>query len=143
MGIPDRCRVGAAMGKHATAFPETLILPLVEHAVDESPKECCGLIVVSHLEELKVVPLTNRSTNPEHEFVIGWWDIIRSRLNLQHNLHAVYHSHPRGPRFLSSVDKELVSLTKLDMILIDLAWRELLWYCPTKKGPRVTATHHF
>ncbi|MEK6884380.1 MAG: NlpC/P60 family protein [Nanoarchaeota archaeon] len=70
------------------------------HAFQEKPKECCGLIVQS--DNYKAFPCRNRSEDPIETFSIDTSDYLKA-LNIG-KIIAFYHSHVETPNF-SEFDK--------------------------------------
>ena len=80
------------------ALTRDLIDTINKHAIDEYPKECCGVIA-----DGVYFPSQNVAIDPKQDFVIP--------AALQVALHAcgrvmqaVVHSHPNGPRYPSEAD---------------------------------------
>jgi proteasome lid subunit RPN8/RPN11 len=83
---------------------EDLYVPLYQHAMQEYPKESCGLIVDGYIENLVVhgqyVPMKNSYKNPTEGFYISKRDIepYLGRIT------ALAHSHPDADPVPSAAD---------------------------------------
>tara|TARA_R100000353_G_scaffold4369_1_gene6472 strand:+ start:2399 stop:2704 length:306 start_codon:yes stop_codon:yes gene_type:complete len=60
-----------------------------KHALDESPKESCGIVVDDYY-----FPCANISDTPEDNFAIHPKDFLRARS--KGKLQYIVHSHPNG-----------------------------------------------
>ena len=63
-----------------------------EHATQESPNECCGLIAFDGNTQ-QVYPCRNIAPNPQDDFEIETKDYIR--VSRKNQILAYYHSHPQ------------------------------------------------
>jgi proteasome lid subunit RPN8/RPN11 len=76
-----------------------------KHAIQEAPKESCGIVVND-----KYYPCNNISDTPEDNFAIHPKDFLKARL--KGTLQYVIHSHPEGGN-ASEQDKKACTATKL------------------------------
>jgi proteasome lid subunit RPN8/RPN11 len=76
-----------------------------QHAIDEYPKESCGLLLKDGTYE----PLENEHPEPEKAFKIDGLKI----LGREKEIHAIIHSHPDGNRYPSHMD--MVSQCQLNI----------------------------
>jgi proteasome lid subunit RPN8/RPN11 len=88
-----------------------------QHALEEAPHECCGLIV-SNGKNVNVIPCNNVSSSPECHFKIPPFDYVRACNSGK--LEAIYHSHPNGPAKFSLADQQNYNATKERFILYSL-----------------------
>lgn len=80
---------------------EKLKVEIKNHALDISPKECCGLIILEN-EEVKVIKCENIAKEANCRFVIKPEDYLKA--SIRGKVLAFYHSQPDKPRF-SIIDK--------------------------------------
>ena len=85
-----------------------------QHALEESPHECCG-VIVSKGKKISVERCKNISSAPEFHFKISPHDYVKCS-NLG-ELVAVYHSHPSGEEGLSITDQQNSKITNQRFIL--------------------------
>jgi proteasome lid subunit RPN8/RPN11 len=80
---------------------------LIEHALEESPREACGMIAFENGEPAKVYRATNSAANPEHEYEISAFEQFQIYAESGSSIGAVYHSHPVSEPYPSEVDVQL------------------------------------
>jgi proteasome lid subunit RPN8/RPN11 len=88
--------------------PEAVSLQLVEHAQEEAPNECCGLIVFRGETAERYVPCRNAAASPyrfELDAPPEVWFLEDEGLEL-----AVFHSHLSAPPRPSRTDVENIGL---------------------------------
>ena len=76
-----------------------------QHALEEAPKESCGIVVNN-----VYYPCKNISDTPEDNFAIHPKDFLKARL--KGKLQYIVHSHPTGEA-ASGIDIEACKATKL------------------------------
>jgi [CysO sulfur-carrier protein]-S-L-cysteine hydrolase len=90
-------------------FPRALLEEIVQHARDDMPNECCGIVASDDGTAVKVFRATNSeaspvrySLDPREQYAItmeieerGW------------ELGAIYHSHTRSEAYPSQTDVNL------------------------------------
>jgi proteasome lid subunit RPN8/RPN11 len=89
-------------------IPETIRAQLRQHAADEAPNECCGLIVFRGGRAERYVRGRNRLASPyryELEIDPTVWFLEDDGYEL-----AVFHSHPETEPIPSRTDRELAGL---------------------------------
>jgi proteasome lid subunit RPN8/RPN11 len=93
----------------AVRFPRALLEEIVQHARDDIPNECCGIVASDDGTAVKVFRATNAeaspvrySLDPREQYTItmeieerGW------------ELGAIYHSHTRSEAYPSQTDVNL------------------------------------
>ena len=86
-----------------------------KHATQQSPKECCGLIVFN--DRVEIVQAKNLSESPNQHFFID----PKSYLYASHlgEIKGIYHSHLNNPKF-SEMDKQNSERTKLWNVLYNI-----------------------
>lgn len=99
-------------------LPWAIALELLEHARDEHPRECCGLLAGLGEQVLYRLPCTNidhrrdRFEVPAGELLDASWRLEGAGCDLL----AVYHSHAWAPAVPSPLDSEYAA-----------GWGELGW----------------
>ena len=84
------------------------------HALKESPRECCGLILQDG-KKTQAFPCRNSSEKPKSHFSVHPADYVAG--SLQGNIKAVYHSHNSDNENFSTNDKFHSSIHELDYVL--------------------------
>ena len=91
---------------------------IIQHAKDEFPRECCGIIEGDGDLVTNIYPMKNHSDDP-----IAFWAnsseqfLIESKIKAnKHQVLAIYHSHPTDYSYMSTTDqifaqKRLASFT--------------------------------
>ena len=80
---------------------------MIKHSRDEYPRECCGVLYGPNGTAEYLYRMTNTHSDPEtsyavdHEEQLKLWERIEEN---DHELAVIYHSHPKGPAYPSSVD---------------------------------------
>ena len=91
---------GSASGPRESVLVTPAVLAaMVEHAVREAPRECCGLLVGGRFRIDESVPATNIATEPSR-FLIDPAEHISLNRRLRRtgrDVVGVYHSHPSHP----------------------------------------------
>ena len=79
---------------------------MIEHALQEAPNECCGMIAVRDGQALKLYRATNAAASPLR-FEIDGREQIRIHNDIEEagmELGAIYHSHTRTEPAPSQTD---------------------------------------
>jgi len=100
-----------------------------EHALRESPKECCGLLVEEG-SELELYRCPNHSEKPTSHFYISAPHYLRA--SRRGNISAVYHSHTSANENFSDNDKKNSSAHQTSFILYNTIKNSFFCYDPTK-----------
>ena len=80
---------------------------LIAHAREESPRECCGLLLGCGDDVVEVRPARNVASSPATRFVIDPKDHIDARRDARARgleILGFYHSHPHGAAVPSATD---------------------------------------
>lgn len=80
---------------------------MVAQARDIAPQEVCGLIVGADHQAVRIIPISNRSTNPQTHYEADADELYRALYEIERcglELLGMYHSHPTGPALLSDED---------------------------------------
>jgi proteasome lid subunit RPN8/RPN11 len=96
---------------------------VLRHAKTCYPREGCGLIVGMRGSGTRFIPISNVAASAA-EFEMDPGELIRTLSDLRNageELVAIYHSHPHGPRSLSSVDIERAYYPEVAHLIVSLA----------------------
>jgi proteasome lid subunit RPN8/RPN11 len=96
---------------------------LIEHALEESPREACGMIAFENGEPAKVYRATNSAADKEHEYEISAQEQFQIYAESGSSIGAVYHSHPVSEPYPSEVDLRLAFDPDLLYVIIGLGKR--------------------
>lgn len=102
-----------------------------EHALEELPNECCGLLVSDRDGEVQVFKCHNSSelNHKEHFSISPEEYLVATTLG---KISAVYHSHPitYAKAQFSDFDKQVSQSNKIKSILYDITSNEFLEHSP-------------
>jgi proteasome lid subunit RPN8/RPN11 len=87
-------------------IPTELYAQMIEHAREEAPNECVGLIAARDGDAVKLIPATNAAASPLR-FEIDGAEQIRHHNEIEDaglELGAIYHSHTRTAPLPSQTD---------------------------------------
>lgn len=91
-------------------LPRTLATDILAHAQQGGEKEICGLISINHDnhgEKFHHYPIPNIAKDPQHRYDMepqGLIAAMRDMRQRNHELFAIYHSHPSSPAQPSITD---------------------------------------
>ena len=120
---------GASPQPTAAVFrlPEQMRAAIVEHAVRDAPRECCGIIagrdgVPMQLYETRNVASGNRlyEIDPAQLIDLEFRELPAHDAEIV----AIYHSHPESPAFPSATDVELAFWPDAVFLICSLADRD-------------------
>lgn len=115
-------------------LPFAILRQMIEHTRAESPRECCGLLSGRGLDVVAIHPLANEASDPEREFFVaeGLFEPYRRMREADHELLAIYHSHPASEAIPSKKDIERNYYGDLPHFIVSLAGPE-----PVVRGYRL------
>jgi len=103
-------------------IPNTIFQKMINHALRESPMECCGILAGKGKTVLRMYEMTNADesrtsyfTSPEEQLEV-FREIEREDLNML----AIYHSHPDTIPFPSVSDVRLAFYPNVVYVIISL-----------------------
>jgi len=99
------------------------------HAIDEHPKECCGLIVENN-KKYKALKCRNVSVTPSTSFSLDPIDYLRH--SSKGEIRGVYHSHREGSDFSES-DKTNSCYHEVNYIMYNLKDNSFHEFSPKKQ----------
>lgn len=104
-------------------IPRRLYDELIEHALEEAPNECCGLIGVRDGAAVRTFRARNVAKNPQARYAMDPEEQLQLHQLLDAaglDLGAIYHSHPFGPAFPSLTDIRL-AFSETMYLIVSLA----------------------
>jgi proteasome lid subunit RPN8/RPN11 len=87
-------------------LPRALLEEIVQHARDDFPNECCGIVATNGDDAVKVFRAVNVHHSPTR-FEIDGRDVIRVLREIEDQgweLGSIYHSHTRTAAYPSQTD---------------------------------------
>jgi proteasome lid subunit RPN8/RPN11 len=99
-------------GEVRALFNPSALLAARQHAVEQFPKESCGVIA-----DGQYIPCFNYALNPETDFKIAPETLI-SLSESGRKVEAIVHSHPNGPMYPSENDMRGQITTDLPWIIV-------------------------
>lgn len=109
-------------------IPSCFVRQLIEHARQEAPRECCGLIGgwgsdPAAYAASNLYPLVNESESEREFFAAeGLFDAQRLLRQREETLVAIYHSHPAAPAVPSQLDLQRNYYPNAVHLIISLAY---------------------
>lgn len=97
------------------------------HALAESPRECCGLLVCAEGVE-HYVPCRNLSDSPHEQFVLCTQDYALAEE--QGEITAIVHSHPFASVEASEADRVACEASGLPWLIVNPQTTEFTWIEP-------------
>lgn len=94
-----------------------MIEEILEHLLNEYPKEGCG-IILNRRGRKEWVPCTNVSDDPENSFEIDSREYLKA--SLQGDIYAIVHSHPDGSSEPSEHDRRACNFLGLPYYIFSL-----------------------
>ena len=94
---------------------------MLEHAHNELPNECVGLLFGIQETIQRRVPLTNISSHPETHYFASPEELLIALQGADERgetLLALYHSHPHGPPTPSATDLEEARYEVVHLIVV-------------------------
>jgi [CysO sulfur-carrier protein]-S-L-cysteine hydrolase len=92
-------------------LPQVLLVDMLAHARQESPNECCGLLVGRRGVVEQTVPARNLDAGPTRYLIDPRDHFAAIKAARQNGLRVIgaYHSHPSGPPIPSPSDLDEAS----------------------------------
>jgi [CysO sulfur-carrier protein]-S-L-cysteine hydrolase len=87
-------------------FPRALLDEIVQHARQDLPNECCGLVAAQDGVAVKVFPATNVHASPLR-FEIDGREVLKVQNEIDERgwtLGSLYHSHTKSAAYPSQTD---------------------------------------
>lgn len=96
---------------------------LVTDALNDAPREICGIIAGTGTRAVEIIPIANAAANPEQTYYMDERALARALLSLESRglaLLAFYHSHPAGEPILSPVDVRSATYPDTPYLIVGL-----------------------
>lgn len=80
---------------------------IVEHALHESPREACGIIIGTGVQAQLIIPIPNKAANPLVNFEMEHAAFVKAMFQAEktgQQLIGLYHSHPNSAPLPSQSD---------------------------------------
>jgi len=109
------------------AIPEHVARALIEHAQEEYPKECCGILAGPPGEVRELHRLTNIDPDPVMRYNADPRELKRVTDEIDEKdweIVSIYHSHTHTPAFPSQTDVERAYYPEAVYTLVSLADRQ-------------------
>jgi len=96
---------------------------MIEHALQELPNECCGILLGSGTAVVRAVPMRSTPPAPDAYYMdpVQQVAIFSEMAERGETLVGIYHSHPNGPAEPSAADRQLAFHPEVVYIIISLA----------------------
>jgi [CysO sulfur-carrier protein]-S-L-cysteine hydrolase len=107
-------------------IPRDLYDQLIEHAREEAPNECCGMIASRDGEAVEVYRATNAAASPLRYEIDGAEQYrIQMQIDDQDlDLGGIYHSHTRTDPYPSQTDINLAFYPEALYVIVGVAGEE-------------------
>ena len=120
---------------------EDLKNEILVHAKDQSPEECCGLIIIKK-GRIRYKPCKNVSDIPKETFILATSDYVKAEE--EGEIVAVVHSHPFVSPEPSVADKIACEKSNLEWFIVNPTTEKWGYYKPSGfKLPFVGREFHF
>lgn len=107
-------------------LPEDLARAMIDHAQEEYPRECCGVLAGPPGEPRRLYRLRNVDPDPVMRYAADPKDLKRvadELFDLDQDIVSIYHSHTHTPAFPSSTDVDRATYPDAVYALISLVDR--------------------
>jgi proteasome lid subunit RPN8/RPN11 len=95
---------------------------MVEHALEDNPNECCGIIAGRNGDATKLYRAKNAAASP-YRYEVEAKDLLRINRDIDNNdwdVFAIYHSHTHTQAYPSATDVRLAFYPEAYYILVSL-----------------------
>jgi len=120
-------------------IPRALYDEIIEHAREEAPNECCGMVASSDGQAIEVYRATNAAASPLR-YEIDGGEQYRIQMAIDDRdleLGAIYHSHTRTEPYPSQTDINLAFYPDALYVIVGLGGEEPVVRAYTIRGGRV------
>lgn len=102
-------------------LPRIIFDAIISQAIEERPRECCGLLGGRDCFASTQYRLTNHSDQPEKKFFASPEDLFDAMRGMRaegEEFLAIYHSHPNGRPHPSETDIELAFYSEVVYLIV-------------------------
>jgi proteasome lid subunit RPN8/RPN11 len=105
---------------------QSLLDQLVEHALEDAPNECCGMVAARDGEAVRVHRARNAAASPLRYEIDGMeqYQLQTAIEDAGNDLGAIYHSHTRSAPYPSQTDINLAFYPESLYVIVGVADRE-------------------
>jgi [CysO sulfur-carrier protein]-S-L-cysteine hydrolase len=103
-------------------FPRGLLDEIVQHATEDLPNECCGIVASENGAAVKVFRATNAEASPVR-YSLDPREQYRITMEIEDRgweLGAIYHSHTRSEPYPSQTDVNLAFYPDAIYVIVSL-----------------------
>jgi proteasome lid subunit RPN8/RPN11 len=103
-------------------LPQEYIEEMIEHAREDAPNECCGIIAGQDGRAVKLFRATNAEASP-YRYSVDPEDLFRIHRECEENgweFLAIYHSHTASEAYPSGTDIRLAFWPESFYVLVSL-----------------------
>ena len=107
-------------------IPRAMYDQMIEHAREEAPNECCGMVASRDGEAVRIYRATNAAASPLR-YEIDGAEQYRIQMQIDDEdleLGAIYHSHTRTDPYPSQTDVNLAFYPDSLYVIVGLAGEE-------------------
>ena len=96
---------------------------MLNHALQETPNECCGLLIGKGRRVKQVVKIKSDNPSPDAYYMNAEEQVavFTEMAARGEELLGIYHSHPKGPAWPSGADLQLAFHPEVAYFIISLA----------------------
>lgn len=109
---------------HALQLTPSVAQGVLDHAIERTPAECCGVLLGSGTHARRILRAKNVHENPRTEYEIDpdtLYEAVQRCEKDQVEIVGFYHSHPRGYASFSQTDVARGSWEGKRYLLVSLA----------------------
>jgi proteasome lid subunit RPN8/RPN11 len=114
----------ASPGTTSFPLPPEMLQSIIDHARDEAPRECCGIISGKNGQPVQLYRARNVAEGNSF-YEIDPAQLIEFEFELMPasgtEIIAIYHSHPVSPAYPSSTDVQLAYWTEAVYVICSLS----------------------
>ena len=104
------------------SLPQSFVAEMIEHAKEDAPNECCGIIAGDNGKAVKLFRAKNAEASP-YRYNVEPKDLFRIFRECEENgwsFLAIYHSHTASEAFPSPTDVRLATWPEAYYVLVSL-----------------------
>jgi [CysO sulfur-carrier protein]-S-L-cysteine hydrolase len=106
--------------------PRAIVDEVVDHAREDAPNECCGIIATEDGRAVRLFRAANAEASPVR-YSLDPHEQYRITMEIEENgweLGAIYHSHTRSPAYPSQTDVNLAFYPDALYLIVSVQDRE-------------------